>query len=255
MTDLDTILCSVCCAQSPVGQRFCGDCGAKLDAEGVIGPLDEIRVATVLFADVADFTVMSAQLGLEASKALMDRVFDRLYQVLVRHGGVVDKYIGDCVMALFGAPIAHGDDPARAVRAGLEMQRALKEMRSELEAFGVPAVRMRVGINTGPVIAGMVGAGPQRRYTVMGHTVNVAAHLQRDAPRGTVAIAEGTYSRVRGLFDVTELPGVDPPAFAVRAHRFGGHWLRPREILGAEVPLVGRAPQLSRLLDLAEACR
>ncbi|MCA9664037.1 MAG: tetratricopeptide repeat protein [Myxococcales bacterium] len=248
-----SLLCPACCAENPGDKRFCGDCGAELD-HGPLELVDEIRTATVLFADVARFTELSAQLGLEAIKLLMDHVFDRLYQEVLRHGGVVDKYIGDCVMALFGAPIAYGDDAARAVRAGLAFQRALNEMRPELLDLGLPPIDMRVGINSGPVIAGAVGAGPQRRYTVMGHTVNVASHLQQDAPIGAVVIGDGTFRRVRGLFELARLEGGEHSGHVVAGERFGGLWLRPREILGAEVEMVGRVEELSHMQQLMHRC-
>jgi class 3 adenylate cyclase/tetratricopeptide (TPR) repeat protein len=252
---------------SPKSQKAtCPLCGGEPDpaagraASASAELVDEIRTVTVLFADVAGSTEMTAQLGLEAVKGLMDRVFDRIYRVVLEHGGKVDKFIGDCVMALFGAPLAYGDDPARAVRAGLTIVKAVAQMEEELRADGLPPVRMRVGINTGPVITGPVGAGPERRYTVLGHAVNLAAHLQQEAPVGGVLVGEGTYRRIRGLFNLRELKERSADAEAGRAYlvddeRTGGLWLRPREILGKEIEMVGRDVELKHLLDLAAACR
>jgi class 3 adenylate cyclase/tetratricopeptide (TPR) repeat protein len=217
--------------------------------------VDEIRTVSVLFADVAGSTEMTAQLGLEAVKQLMDRVFERIYRVVLEHGGVVDKFIGDCVMALFGAPLAYGDDPVRAVRAGLAIIQAMDEMEEELSSSALPRVRMRVGINTGPVIAGPVGAGPERRYTVLGHAVNVAAHLQQEAPVGAVLVGEGTFGRIRGLFDVVEHPTPHGKSYRVLRERFGGLWLRPREILGKEIEMVGRDRELAQLVEMVQASR
>jgi len=218
--------------------------------------IDEIRTVTVLFADVAGSTEMTAQLGLEAVKKLMDRVFERIYHVVLEHGGKVDKFIGDCVMALFGAPLAYGDDPARAVRAGLAIVAAVTEMEPDLQADALPAVRMRVGINTGPVIAGRVGAGPERRYTVLGHAVNVAAHLQQEAPVGGVVLGPGTHLRIRGLFNLSEFPTTQSGnAYLVTGERTDGLWLRPRELMGKEIAMVGRDQELRWLHDLYEDCR
>ena len=235
---------------------ICPLCGAEGDVlhDGET-PVDEIRTVTVLFADVAGSTEMTAQLGLEAVKKLMDRVFDRIFRVVLEHGGKVDKFIGDCVMALFGAPLAYGDDPARAVRAGLSIVRAVTEMELELRAEALPPVKMRVGINTGPAIAGPVGAGPERRYTVLGHAVNVAAHLQQEAPVGGVVLGPGTYLRIRGLFNLEDFPTQSGTAYLVSAERTNGLWLRPREILGKEIEMVGRDQELNWLLDLYEQCR
>jgi class 3 adenylate cyclase/tetratricopeptide (TPR) repeat protein len=252
------VRCPTCGVEVPADKRFCADCGTRLP-QGGSQPADptteEIRTVTVLFADVAGSTAMSAQLGPEAVKAVMDRVFERLHEVILSHGGTVDKYIGDCVMALFGAPLAFGDDPARAVRAALAIQRALVELRVELEAQKLPGVQMRIGINTGAVIAGRMGAGADRRYTVLGHPVNVAAHLQQVAPVGGVLVGTETWRRVRGLFYVREHLTPHGQAFQVIAERSGGLWLRPREILGREIDSVGRALELETLVRMVRECR
>ncbi|MCC6748448.1 MAG: AAA family ATPase [Deltaproteobacteria bacterium] len=252
--------CGSCGFANPGGHRYCGACGellAGVEAGAVDGRSarrgelpDEIRTVSVAFADVVDFTKLSALHRLETIKALMDQIFERIYQVVVQHGGTVDKYIGDGVMALFGAPIAYGDDAVRAVRAGLAMQRAMAQLREELQARGLPAVSLRVGINTGSVIAGPVGAGPPRRYTVMGHTVNLASHLQEEAPIHGVLIGEGTYRRVRGLFELRQRGST--ATYEVASERQGGLWVRPREVLGAEAEMVGRHEELAFLEELLE---
>lgn len=219
------IVCAACCAENPRSQRFCGDCGARL-ADVSVGQ-DEIRVATVLFADVVDFTALTSQLELETIKSLMDRLFERVYRVVVQHGGVIDKYIGDCAMALFGAPVAYGEDATRAVRAALALQRQVGQLRRELISEGLPALSVRVGLNTGPLIAGAVGAGPQRRYTVMGDTVNTAESLQQRAPVGGVLIGEATHRRVRGMFEVRRHA---PREYLVLSERYGESGLRPPEL-------------------------
>ncbi|MCB9555462.1 MAG: AAA family ATPase [Deltaproteobacteria bacterium] len=205
---------------------------------------DEIRVATVLFADVVDFTALTSQLELETIKSLMDRLFERVYRVVVQHGGVIDKYIGDCAMALFGAPVAYGEDATRAVRAALALQRQVGQLRRELISEGLPALSVRVGLNTGPLIAGAVGAGPQRRYTVMGDTVNTAESLQQRAPVGGVLIGEATHRRVRGMFEVRRHA---PREYLVLSERYGESGLRPPELFGTAVEMVGRDDELARL--------
>ncbi len=243
-----TTICKRCLdvALAP-DQRFCAGCGAELPREAA--PTDAIRIATVLFADVAEFTQLSARLSLEQLKTLMDTVFERLYRVVLEHGGVVDKYIGDCVMALFGVPDAGVDDAARGVHAALAMQGALNELGPALEAEGLPAVRMRIGVDSGAVITGAVGAGPQRRYTVMGPPVNRAAHLQQEAPVGSVFVGDGCQRRVRGQFRLEPRQGGSGLAYLVRGERFGGRWLQPRELLGGGNELVGRSQQLARMRD------
>jgi len=232
----------------------CPHCDTEIDRPSDEESADEIRTVTVLFADVAGSTEMTASLGLEAVKSLMDQIFERIYRVVLEHGGKVDKFIGDCVMALFGAPLAYGDDPARAVRAGLAIVKTVAEMEPELKRAGLPAVRMRVGINTGSVIAGPVGAGSERRYTVLGHAVNVAAHLQQEAAVGAVLVGQGTYRRIRGLFSLRGQQTTSGAAYEVTGEQLDGFWLRPREILGHEIEMVGRNHELGQLLELARSC-
>src|SRR5204862_5477141 len=132
---------------------------------------EERRTVTVLFADLSGYTAISETLDPEAVKALVDRALSRLAEEVTRVGGHVDKYIGDNVMAVFGAPIAHEDDPERAVRAGLAMQAAMEEINTDIEAATGSRFSLRVGINSGEVLAGQVGDG----YTVIGDVVNVAS--------------------------------------------------------------------------------
>jgi class 3 adenylate cyclase/predicted ATPase len=239
-------LCTRCLEQNPSAQRHCGGCGAPLESVGMKAA-DEIRTATVVFADVADFTRLSSELSLEKIKLLMDTIFSRLYEVVLAHGGVVDKYIGDCLMALFGVPRSRGDDAARGVRAALAMQRALEDMRSTLEQRGLPDVHMRVGLESGSVIAGPVGAGPQRRYTVMGSTVNLAAHLQQEAPVDAVVIGPGCQRRIRGVFQLDPYATREGAAFIVACEHTGEGLSPPRELLGSGSRLVGRDAQLAWL--------
>ena len=143
---------------------------------------EERRKATVLFADLSGFTAVAERMDPEAVKSFTDRAVLRLGQEVVRYGGTVDKYIGDNVMAVFGAPVAHEDDPERAVRAGLAMQGAMDEINKEIEAAAGVTFSLRVGVNSGEVLAGQVGDG----YTVIGDSVNVAARLQAAARPGSV---------------------------------------------------------------------
>src|SRR5437870_4034756 len=173
--------CPSCGADVPAQARFCMACGAALDGAATVGavpadtaPSEERRTVTVLFADLSGYTAVAEQLDHETVKALTERCLTRLSAEVERFGGHVDKYIGDNVMALFGAPVAHEDDSERAVRAALGMQAAMREINERLAATQDVTFALRVGVNTGEVVAGAVGDG----YTVMGDTVNVAARLQ-----------------------------------------------------------------------------
>jgi class 3 adenylate cyclase len=132
--------CPACSAAVPEGARFCPSCGHEVASRG-----EERRIATVLFADLVGFTTLSEARDPEQVKRLVDRCFQKLMADIEAYGGVVDKVIGDAIVALFGAPIAHEDDAERAVRAALAMQRTLGAEAAELEA----PIQMRIGVNTG----------------------------------------------------------------------------------------------------------
>ena len=138
----------------------------------------EERQVTVLFADLRGFTTLSEQLPAPELLALLNRYLDRMSTALEAHGGVIDKYIGDAIMALFGAPVAHGDDADRALAAALAMQRALVAFNAELAAEGKPPLGIGIGINTARVVAGNIGSARRLNYSVIGDGVNVAARIE-----------------------------------------------------------------------------
>lgn len=203
-------------------------------------------MVTVVFADLAGFTTMAEGRDPEAVKELLDTCFGALVPVIEAHGGSVDKIIGDELMAVFGAPRAHEDDPERAVRAGVALLEALEALDPELE--------MRVGINTGEVLAGPVGPGGA--YTVTGDTVNTAHRLVGAAPPGTVLVAERTHAATAsaiayGPATSYQLRGRRAPVLARAAigprHR-PGQGLRAPTVL----PLVGRTAELDHLTGAVE---
>ncbi len=178
--------CPSCSRPVPDGARFCPSCGySVIPLNERLGD-EERRVVTVLFADMVGFTALAEQRDPEQVKRLVDAAFGRLVADVESHGGVVDKLLGDAIVALFGAPIAHEDDADRAVRAGLAMQASLRAFRDDHPA---DAVRMRIGINTGEVLVGTVAGSD---YTAMGDVVNTASRLQGLAPPGAVLVGEAT---------------------------------------------------------------
>jgi class 3 adenylate cyclase/tetratricopeptide (TPR) repeat protein len=180
------VICPGCGAAVPDGARFCPTCGTDLQVRA-----DERRVATVLFADLVGFTALSEDRDPEQVKRLVDRCFERLVVDIEAFGGRVDKIVGDAILALFGAPIAHEDDAERAVRAALQLHRTLDEARADL---GVD-VRLRVGVNTGEVLVGSLRVGGD--YTAMGDVVNMAQRLQSAAEPGQVLVGQATYLATR----------------------------------------------------------
>ena len=148
-----------------------------LDAEL---PQEERKNVTVMFADVSGFSDLARVRDPEETRALINACFDRIVPVVTAHGGTVDKFLGDAVLALFGAPVAHEDDPERALRAALDMQGALTEFNRDEGT----TLQLHFGVNTGRVVTGGVGAGQRQEYSVIGRAVNVAASGQgcRPAP-------------------------------------------------------------------------
>ncbi len=168
----------------------------------------ERRYVTVLFSDVVGFTQLSANLGAEEVFLLMNNCFRLLVEQVYKFGGSVDKFIGDGLMALFGAPVAHENDPERAVRAALGMQEAIASFSQQMvPRLGRP-LELRIGITTGDVVAGTVGVEGQLSYTVMGNTVNMASRLQSAARPGGILVNEDMYRHTRHLFNYRILPPV-----------------------------------------------
>ena len=214
---------------------------------------EERRTVSVLFADLSGYTAMAEQLDPEDVKDLLDDILGRLTEQVTRYGGRVDKYIGDNVMALFGAPVAHEDDAERAVRAGLAMQDAIREINEPLrERHGV-SFALRIGINTGDVLAGNVGES----YTVVGDAVNVAARLEAAAEPGSVIVGERTY---RATHRAIEYRALDAPldlkgkrARVLAWEAVGAASERPFAAAGpALAPLIGRRAELELLAGLVD---
>jgi class 3 adenylate cyclase/tetratricopeptide (TPR) repeat protein len=247
--------CANCGAAAPPEARFCMSCGSQLDQVAATAPPvpraaeqppEERRQVTVLFADLSGYTAVAERMDPEAVKALVDRALMRLGQEVERYGGTVDKYIGDNVMAIFGAPVAHEDDAERAVRAGLGMQAAMDEVNEGLPS-GVH-FDLRVGVNTGEVLAGAVGAS----YTVTGDTVNVAARLQSAARPGSVTVGERTMRATVAAVRYEELEpltlkGKSEPVPAWEAAAVTAEHAVGRTAPARESPLVGRDNELATL--------
>ncbi|HSH02130.1 MAG TPA: adenylate/guanylate cyclase domain-containing protein [Anaerolineae bacterium] len=212
----------------------------------------ERRTITLLFCDVANSTQMASQLDAEEWLDIMDNAFDYLIPAVERYGGTVTHLMGDAVLALFGAPTAHEDDPQRAILAGLAMLTEIQPLQEEIEQnFGLQ-FQIRVGINTGPVVVGKIGAGEAIEYTAMGDAVNVAARMEQTAAAGTVQISEDTYQLVAPLFEVTPLgpltlKGKAEPMPAYRVLRPKNAPGRLRGLKGVHAPLVGRQSEFSAL--------
>src|SRR5689334_16875228 len=246
--------CPVCDTALPPEARFCMSCGTPVEEPargGIEHPRalpEERRQVTVVFADLSGYTAVAERMDPEAVKGLVDRCLRRLGDEVERYGGTVDKYIGDNVMAIFGAPVAHEDDAERAVRAGLGMQAAMEGINADIAGPYDVSLALRVGVNTGEVIAGAVGES----YTVIGDTVNVAARLQAAARPGSVTVGAQTFRATRGAIAYEELEpltlkGKAEPVAAWEATGALATAPSRRALPAREAPLVGRGDELSLL--------
>jgi adenylate cyclase len=166
----------------------------------------ELRDTTVLFTDIRGFTAMSEAKPPQEVVEMLNEYFEQMVEIIFEHEGTLDKFVGDEIMALFGAPVAHEDDAYRAVLVALEMQDALERFNVERKERGLDALYVGVGINTGEVVAGYLGSSKALEYTVIGDVVNTGARLCSIAKAGEIIISENTYERVKGRFEVVELP-------------------------------------------------
>jgi class 3 adenylate cyclase/tetratricopeptide (TPR) repeat protein len=232
------VTCPSCSATVPEGARFCPTCGHAIHAVA-----DERRVVTVVFGDLVGFTALSETRDPEQVKNLVDRCFALLANDITTYGGRVDKVVGDAVVALFGAPLAHEDDAERAVRAALQMQRTIER---EAPRMGAP-VRMRIGVNSGEVLVGALRAGGD--YTAMGDVVNAAARLQTAAQPGQVVVGPETHAGTASVFHYESLGAVpvrgrDEPIEAWAAVEA---LVEPGQRQRTRIPLVGRGPEVGLL--------
>lgn len=164
-------------------------------------PVAQRKQATIVFADVSGFTEMSEKLDPEQVRAIVNRYFESLASVVRRYGGTIDKYIGDCVMAVFGVPNIHQNDPERACRAALEMQQQVRELGATHDASLPLAPGLHIGVNSGLVVSAPVGSAETSQFTVMGDAVNLASRLCHEAKNGQIAVGGSTWEQVKGLFE------------------------------------------------------
>ncbi|MEX2204046.1 MAG: adenylate/guanylate cyclase domain-containing protein, partial [Actinomycetota bacterium] len=238
--------CPACGEENADRARFCHSCATPLsETEERSG---EVRkVVTVIFADVTGSTALGGRLDPEPLRRVMGRYFDEMSAVIERHGGVVEKFIGDAVMAVFGIPRLHEDDALRAVRAASDMRAALETLNVELQRDHGVGIAARIGVNTGEVVAGDPSSG-QRLVT--GDAVNVAARLEQAASPGEILIGDPTYRLVRDAVEAEPVPpldlkGKDDP---VPAYRLTG-LLEAGEghARHLDSPMVGRAKELEMM--------
>lgn len=268
------VVCPVCSAVAPPDARFCNNCGSSLASEPqpstegddparYVPPamLDKItaarsartmqgerRTVTMLFADIQGSTAAAEGLDPEDWTDIMNGAFEHLIAPVYRYEGTLARLLGDAVLAFFGAPIAHEDDPVRAIRAGLEIVEGIQPYSAAIEQrWGIP-LAVRVGINTGLVVVGEVGSDLRVEYTALGDAVNVAARMEQTAEPGTVRVTGETWALASEHFDgeeigPVEVKGKSEPVTAVRVLGV----CAPAEDTDGGPPLIGRAEELNEL--------
>ncbi|MEA2508251.1 MAG: hypothetical protein QOG21_333 [Actinomycetota bacterium] len=196
-------LCPKCGKENPEGFRFCGFCSSLLVVADAV-PAEVRKTVTIVFCDVTGSTDLGDRLDPETMRRVMSRYFSEMRAILERHGGTVEKFIGDAVMSVFGIPRLHEDDALRAVRAALEMQRRLGELNESFEREQGVRLQVRTGVNTGEVVAG--DPSTQQSFA-SGDAVNVAARLEQAAPAGQILLGERTWRLVK---DAADAEAVEP---------------------------------------------
>ncbi|HEU6445026.1 MAG TPA: adenylate/guanylate cyclase domain-containing protein [Gaiellaceae bacterium] len=234
--------CPSCGQDNPTGFRFCGSCGAELAPAPA--PREVRKTVTVLFCDVTGSTAMGERLDPESTRRVMARYFDAMREAIERHGGTVEKFIGDAVMAVYGIPVVHEDDALRAVRAAADMREALGRLNEELERDWGVRIESRIGVNTGEVVTG------EGETLAVGDAVNVAARLEQGAAPGETLLGESTHRLVRDAVDAEPVEPLDAKGKSepLTAYRLtglveGAEFI-PRRL---DSPLVGRENELSQL--------
>ncbi len=265
--------CMECGAALPAVAKFCPECGTRTVVaapapppapEATAPPLPEIppelrakfeaaqqelrgdrREVVVLFADLKGFTSMSEQMDPEEVSLIMQRLLGELSDSVHRYEGYVDKYIGDAIMALFGAPLAHENDAERAILAALDMLHVVAR-RNDVSTH---PLSLRVGLNLGDVVAADMGSQSRMQYTVMGDTVNVASRLEGAAEPDTILISHSLYERIAHRFDTQEVPPVTVKGKSepLRVHRVIGVSSATDARLPKLTPFVGRERELETL--------
>ncbi|HJS26129.1 MAG TPA: AAA family ATPase, partial [Actinomycetota bacterium] len=244
--------CPRCGEENPDRARFCLRCGETLGEAGT--GRAERKFATALFADLVGSTSLAEREDPEVVQAVVGRAFERLAEEVRRYEGLLEKFMGDALLAVFGVPRAHEDDAERAVRAGLEMQAVLSELNRTFEAEGKPALEMRIGVESGEVLVDQERVAGPRDRMLTGDAVNVAARLESAAEPGRVVVGPGAFAATKEVVEYRELPALELKGKAERVPAWQALRIRAKQRgerpqLGMEARLVGRDEELAVLKE------
>jgi class 3 adenylate cyclase len=242
---LTVATCPNCGQDNPPDARFCNACATPLTAERA-GLEEERKVVTVLFADLVGFTARAERLDPEDVRAILRPYFARVRAEIEACGGTVEKFIGDAVMGVFGAPVAHGDDPERAVRAALALRDAIEELNA---ANAELDLQVRIAVNTGEALVTLGARPSEGEGMVAGDVVNTASRLQTAAPVNGILVGEETYRATRSVihYEAAEAVPAKGKQEPVPVWRARGAAAPPGERGSKDVPMVGRASELALL--------
>lgn len=244
---MKSIKCPNCSFKNPVEMKFCGHCGKPLVEQEKRG---ERKIISILYVDIAGFTTISETMDPEKVQEMLNTIFENISYSINKYGGTVHKYIGDEVMALFGAPVAYENHAERAAQAALEINRSIKDVTEMINL----SIELHVALHSGEVVLGRIGDEDVHDYTVIGDTVNVAARLEKIAPTGKILVSREFYERAKhafefSLFGEVEIKGKSVPVacyILLAARKTRG---RMRGIDGRRTPLLGREDEMRFLSD------
>ncbi len=237
------VICPSCGTENPDGQKFCGECATPLGAAPVRS--EERKIVTALFCDLIAFTATSESADPEDVDRMLDAYFSMARVAIEAFGGVVEKFIGDAVVGVFGVPAAHEDDPERAVRAGLR----IAENAEELASIGGGPLLLRVGINTGDALVRLGISPGSGEGFLTGDAINTASRIQSVAPQMGVAVGLGTYEATAVVFDYEELEPATLKGKSEPVRVF--HAKSPRARFGTDLTRTHDTPFIGREIDLA----
>jgi class 3 adenylate cyclase len=250
--------CPECKFVNPEDFKFCGECGHRFDDSAEIDRTEaeaegERKHVTVLFSDLSGYTAMCERLDPEEVKEITSRIFGDIAQVVTKYEGFIEKFVGDAVMALFGVPKAHEDDPVRAIRAAGEINDLVETMSPQLEEKIGKLLSMHSGINTGLVVTGEVDLD-KGTHGVAGDTINLAARFCSLANPGEIVVGLDTYRQAEGhfVFEGLEPTKVKGKAEPVQVYKVLSPKERPvtvRRLSGLRASLIGRKAEIVQLTE------